>query len=325
MTPTEISAGSVAWFGAASFEDRCLGSVDVLSRERGVHEACLLLYSSNVDRDGQSGVVINRNRLLNRFDRMRSRVMLRDANAIQMTSLRRLLNNFLDDQRVFSCKSLVFDVSCLTKLHIAGLSTWVWENQHLLADIDVLIAYTSPQQYGWQLSQHRFGAQFSELIHIPLIMGVPDSSMRAKRGAVALLGHEGARLSYALFSLNVDEGFYCVAESSEISDARRLAEIENKDFLSDLNSANWKVCHVTDLDMVTLRDSLQSYVDGEPVGSRQILLPFGPKPLIVQSIMTMLDGDSPDLWISYPVVSTYSSKLTRGVGTTSFWRVDFSA
>lgn len=327
LNDAELPFGSMAWLGAASFEDRCLGSAQLLTRDNRLARACVLRYSTPTDRHGHEQATMNQNLLLREFERHNVEVSKRDALAYQTTSMARIMADFTETSARDAGEGLVIDISCLTKLHVATLAVWLWENQHVLEQFAIYIAYTPPLQYGWQSKLHHNGAKFSELIHAPLVTGAPDSRIRMERSAVALLGHEGARLRYALFALDVDRGFYCLSSSPELADARHIAEIENQQFLSDVNAGvagKWTSCDVMDMDMAMLQKSVTSFMNSEPENARQVLIPFGPKPLVVQTVATILDFDESDLWISYPVVTSHSSKSSWGTGVTRIWRMDFS-
>ena len=320
--PYAISGG-VHWVGVSSFETRCLAGLLEL-KEVHIAVATVWNYSTRLHSVATTRLTANRAHLTRTCERMSIPLSFHSVPAFRMSALRRAVANAIDLCTDRGLPNLVIDISCLTKIHAVALAEWLWERAAHTDSVRIFVQYTSPLQYGWQSSQHYGGQHFSELLFAPLGSRSPRSHVGRQLEGIALLGHEGARMRYALASFRFRRGLSILTQSLGDGDALKIAENENAMFLQESSTSEasvWEQATVERGDLERVASVVERFRSIEDVPTRTVLFPLGPKPVVVQAALTSLESMEADVWVSYPVPANYSPSYSIGVGSSQVWEV----
>ncbi len=312
------------WIGASSFETRSVAGPRRLPTELRLEAATVVNYTTPLRQTSREALAKNRGRLLASLRAMGVEPRERDVFAFRMGSLRHALDEVARSADLRSPSWIVVDISCLTKIHAVALAEWLSEMLPLASESRIAIQYSNPASYGWGESSRRADQHFSEMLYAPLGRRVRRSDDGEELEALVILGHEGARLQYALASFHFVGGLRVTTRTAGPSDFEFRAKMFNRQFLSDSRSGIlgvWDKLTVEQADTRLLAEEVTSYLarPGRSTQSRTVIFPLGPKSTTIQAVLTAIAIPEVDLWVGYPVPATYSSDYSAGVGETTIW------
>ena len=306
------------WVGAASFEDRCRASLQVLAAQSvRISQGIVLDYPTRIqpEREGQLKRSQNLEAILGHVGR--------DSQLRRIPSYRfGAFLGILADLHAAHRKAggevqYVFDITCLTKIHTLALAYWLAITPELPR---VLIAYSRPHDYGSPIRKVWDKGAWLEVVVAPFDIDPEPRAMGV--AGIALLGHEGDRLRLALHEVPLDEGVIVVVKSDDPR-LDLVAEAQNRWLLDDISRqkdpAPVSLARVPFWDMARLQKIVAVTSDSARAkGMRLMLYPFGPKPLIFGVSIFALSRYLLGTWYTYPIPRTYDLDYTVGVGRT-YW------
>ena len=322
-TRSTILEGGVIprWVGAASFEERSVGSLRILASEGArVQELVILTYETETNplSEGEA----RRRENLDELDSL--------AGALGVTTVsRRPVNpySYGAAQRLFSevlGVGTLLDVSCVTKVHSLAAAS-------VLADTSrrITLAYTVPQNYPG-VGRRRKGDGWRDIIVAPLARTARLFNENRGRGVI-LLGHEADRLIVGLAEIEPAGGSIVLAISESRPDLGELARRRNEKVvrqLSSMRTADWALIPVLRDDLarvvaiVMQNVSLASqYAEPAPV----ILFPYGPKPFIIAAAFELARCYRENSWFVYPIPRSYDANYSEGIGEVQWYTVGATA
>jgi hypothetical protein len=304
------------WVGAASFEDRCRASLQVLAMQGArLSQGIVLDYPTRIQPEREGELKRSQN-----LEAIRDHVG-RDSQVFRVPSYRfGAFLGILADLHAACCKTgeavrYIFDITCLTKIHTLALAYWLATTPELPR---VLIVYSRPHDYGSPIRKVWDKGAWLEVVVAPFDI---DPELRdAGVTGIALLGHEGDRLRLALNDVPMDNGIIVVVKSDDPR-LDLVAETQNRWLLDDVNRqkdpAPLSLHRVTLWDMARLREIVVATSDSARLrGMRLMLYPFGPKPLVFGVSLFAANSYLRGTWYTYPIPRTYDLDYTVGVGTT---------
>jgi len=313
---TETGAVDVAWVGAVSFEERCVGSLVALAADvQRIDRAILLDYSTRA-----APAAVDQARRSENADAMTRAVLRLSGRApdrrqiapYASESLRLLLEEIANEIRP---TTVFFDISCLTKVHAISLaSALVSEFHHLRWRV----AYTMPENYG-DLAAFGASSSWRDIIIGPVAESAVLFNEAQGRGII-VPGHEGDRLAVALAELEPSGGLVLFADAKGRPDLRRLSEQKNQRILRHLiglRSRSWTQARVGVADWHTAARLVTKEIElARRSDAPIILFPFGPKSLLFV-VAAQLAAEYPEAsWFVYPVPSIYDANYSEGIGRT---------
>ena len=315
------------WVGAVSFEDRCLrGAQLVCSGEHPPAKGLLVDYSTVVRpiRAAQQKRKEKRRVLLETF---RSRGLPTESPTLfpyRMSSATTFFERLATEAINDGLGAIMIDVSCLTKIHAVALADWLVERAPAFP-LHVYIQSTVPQQYGWQQTQHLARGGYRDVVFAPVgpTRIADEERMTPEVDVVALIGHEGLRLTLALSVIDVARGIAVISRSTDVADADLISEVENAKFLEDSGEGRIGMWDIIRMDLESLGSLHRRVTDFLRMAEcdRVVIMPFGPKLAIIQATMSALVPEGPAVWVSYPVPQSYSLGYSIGTGLTKLYRV----
>jgi len=318
-----LTFSKTLWLGALSFEERCVGSLAVCETN-GVRcsNAIILNYASNVEpkRDADEKLV----RHAHILDSFRGSVVTkqmskRRVEPYSFQGFQQMLQLALDE---LSPEFIIFDITCLTKVHTLALATMLAEKQ---TEFQWIVAYTIPENYASagsdQASRIRQG--WRDLIVAPLA----DTAMlfnEAHSRGVIIVGHESDRLIVALAELEPSGGLILKAYNPERPDLHRVSDNHNRKIirqLTHMRASQWTQ-RVVDLSKM---EPIQRCIGAEIVIAQKyaapvILFPYGPKLLVFSAAFELAEKYREASWFVYPVPTSYPVTYSEGVEKT-IWRL----
>lgn len=310
----------IIWVGAASFEDRCQTSLQILAKQSAsISQGIVIDYPTRIqpEREGELKRSQNREAILGYVGR---ESQLRRIPSYRFgTFLGVLADLDAARQKAGGEVQYIFDITCLTKIHTLALAYWLATTPELPC---VCIAYSCPIDYGSPIRKVWDKGAWLEVVVAPF--DIDPEPWATGIAGIALLGHEGDRLRLALHEVPLDEGIVLVVKSDDPR-IDLVAEMQNRWLLDDIS--HQKTPTAVSLDRVTLWDMarLQQIVglashNARAKGMRLMLYPFGPKPLIFGTSLFAASSYLCGTWYTYPIPRTYDLDYTVGVGTT-YWAV----
>ena len=144
-----LAGARITWVGAASFEDRCVGSARLLASVGAtVRSALILDYPTVAEPRGHDRLqrVAHLRELQQALTGLvefgaAGDIATRVLHPYRLSEIRQVLT--ASWKRARGADLLVVDVSCLTKAHTLGLASWICEHP----DAPVVVAYSQPEQY----------------------------------------------------------------------------------------------------------------------------------------------------------------------------------
>ena len=207
------------WFGAVSFEDRCVASVLWLQRNGlRLHSAIALNYPTEVLPQAED----KRRRQANRkiFQSAAKSVFSDGWREITLEpyafqSIQTMVAEAVKAQKI---DFAVFDVTCMTKIHALGLAATLATT---LEGLSWVIAYSSPENYGnLDSTSRRLG--WKDIIVAPIAETAVLLYEGHSRGVI-VAGDEAERLIVALAEIEPSGGVVVIGESPKRPDVGRLS------------------------------------------------------------------------------------------------------
>jgi len=318
-SPPLCAQDAIVWIGAASFEDRCQASLQVLAKQSArISQGIVLDYPTRIqpEREGESKRSENREAILGHVGR--SSQVHRIPSYRFGSFLGILADLHAAHRKAGGEMQYVFDITCLTKVHTLALAYWLATTHELPR---VLIAYSRPDDYGSPVRRVWDKGAWLEVVVAPF--DIEPEPLATGVAGIALLGHEGDRLRLALHEVPLDEGVVLVVESEDPR-LDLVAETQNRWLLDDISSRSKdlrpvSLTRVPLWDMARLQKIVTETSDcARAKGMRLVLYPFGPKPLIFGVSIFALSSYLLGTWYTYPIPRTYDLDYTVGIGTT-YW------
>lgn len=313
---TNTDAVDLIWVGAVSFEERCVGSLAALAADRqGIRRAILLDYPTKAAPDE----IAHARRRGNADSMTRAVLQLaerapdrRQVAPYASESLRLLLEEIANQMRP---TTILFDISCLTKVHVISLAAALVSE---FAQLTWRIAYTMPESYG-DLAAFSASSSWRDIIIGPVAESAVLFNEAQGRGII-VPGHEGDRLVVALAELEPSGGLVLFADAKGRPDLRRLSEQKNQRVLRHLigpRSGSWSQARVGMADWQTAAALVTTEIElARRSDAPVILFPFGPKSLLFL-VAAQLAAEYPEAsWFVYPVPSMYDANYSEGIGRT---------
>lgn len=309
-----VSDRPVVWLGASSFEERAATSLLRLSARARIRRAVLLNYTADAWQIQESS-------------RRRAKIVSRILDALPADCFHDEPtvgpHGYYDFQAMaerYVAESdgsfLIFDISCMTKLHVIALAELLARNSNK----DYGIAYSLPDNYGGFGSGRKIG--WRRVIIAPLSESGRISNEDRSRG-LFLPGHEPERFIAALAAFEPPGGTVIIAETTNRPDFRAVSErLHLKVFRSLLDQHKWERALVNQADwtrvhgLVGREISLASQWDA-PI----VLFPYGPKPLVFASALTLAREYPAGAWFAYPVPAFYDVNYSEGEGPTMWFHL----
>jgi len=315
----ELRGRRLHWFGALSFEERCLGSLEALaSRRESLGEVVALEYETAVTHRSEDRRRRREHRArleaaaTARYGKFRS-VMVLPYDPMSISGALFELAESDDDL-------VVVDITCMTRAHVLGLAALTVQNAALAQRL--LFAYSTPSLY----NASGTGSGWQETRVIPIIPGARLGNSATARG-IALLGHEGDRLAVALSEFEPTGGMYVVAHSFGRPEFSRLTRRENRNMIEYwgiLSPSGWQPvkCSVeTPTDLVPY---LKAEVErAKAMTGPAVLFPYGPKLLCLVAARLLAEAYPERSWFVYPIPLTYDVNHSIGIGSTSWMNSNY--
>lgn len=310
-----------------SFEDRCVTCLEFLQSRNQVARGFLLEYGTVVRpvKSARDKRAQHENHIVDLFNKGRVQWERHSLFPYRMAEMFHYLSEVEDKCKSEGLSRLVIDMTCMTKIHTVALSEWLVEREPP-RDIQISLAATPPRQYGWQQAYLGRTNEYREVIFAPVGPALADVTQKDWQPVVdviALAGHEGARLRLAMSVLEVAMGLGVIADSTSASDASVISRLENADFLSDARANRNGVWDLLEVGRTRVEDIDRVVCDFMKRGKsdRLVIVPLGPKPLIVQSFVSALTSRVRSVWVSYPVPQGYSVGYSIGSDECTFFDV----
>lgn len=309
------SIKNVLWVGAVSFERRCTGSLEYLF-ESGfrIAKAIGFDYPTKLSPQnaGEQQRSINRKRMENLLG---DALIWKYLNPYRYTefigeleALRR--SGVIDPED--SADVVVFDITCLTKIHTAALAYWLlWR----MVEHKFAVAYSQPDHYG-NPSKNIWG---KGKWRSPVLarLGLDSTDSYESTEAIILAGHEGDRLRLALSELELSGALVIRSVPRDPSSPlATVSNIQNHWLYAEIKEGLRprfveRAFRVTDLASLcpTIRDYCET---AKAKNARVVLCPFGPKPFVFVTVLASLFSHSNNVWLSYPQPFTYDPDYSDG-------------
>jgi len=320
-TTTEKS-NRILWVGALSFEKRSIGTLAKLV-EGGlvVTDAMLINYSTKAYPEEEDRKRREDNWVA--FKNITAGIGISAPNPVSVEpyafeSIQVAVEDLI---RSSSPDFIIFDITCLTKIHTMALAALLSCREDRP---EWSVAYCSPENYGNLTSQDP-GFGWKDVIIAPL----DDTALLYNEGrsrGIIIIGHESDRLVVALSEVEPSGGVFLSAQTHNRPDLCLLAERKNNRAIRQLRQmrlSDWTQVSVsTHMPSMTIQ-----YVDREIEIAKEchapvLLFPFGPKPLIFATVRQLCTHYPQASWFIYPLPSAYDVDYTEGIGGVSWFRQD---
>lgn len=313
---TQSEGGLVAWLGAISFEDRCIASAETLTGQ-GLHvdNAIVLTYATKVIQARED----REKRLANKLSLGRSffeKHQLREVKPYVLQEFEAVLYSEFMQSNV---GLIIFDVTCLTKLHTMALAAFLARNT---IPFNWIVTYTLPETYG-DSNDSTGTSEWDDVLIAPFADTAQLLFENFSRG-ILVLGHEPSRLLVGLNEIEPASGTILIGDTTHRPELRHVCESVNRKILarlSKLRAGHWeeKVVGTYDFDQIARivrSEIVQASIQNAPV----ILFPFGPKPVVFEIAYIMAREYPQSSWFVYPVPRAYDVNYSDGIGQTHWLR-----
>jgi len=211
---------------------------------------------------------------------------------------------------------VVFDLTCLTKVHTIALADWLASRELP----SVTLAYTEPQEYRTPSQFLARGGRWLDVLVAP-IRYAPETYASGS-SALVIPGHDGGRLRLALDEYEVA---YATILSVDTPARPVLTAVQRtrNDWLYDEISVgryrHWKSESVAQGDSTRVGE-IVSEICGHAIVEdlRFALFPFGPKSIVFAATFEAAIQCPERIWFAVPIPLSYDIEYTAGVGST-FW------
>jgi hypothetical protein len=309
-----VASRPIIWFGASSFEERAATSLVRLAAHSQISRVVLLDYPSGAWQVQESA---------DRRAKVVSRILssLPADCPVDQPSLGP--HGYYDLQKVAeeyiagaNGSFVVFDISCMTKLHAIALAEVLTRR----TNGDYGIAYTLPDNYGGFGSGRKIG--WRRVIVAPLTESGRLLNEDHSRG-VFLPGHEPERLIAALAELEPSGGIVIIAETTNRPDFRIVSErLHSKVLRTLLDQHRWSRVRVNQGDWHLAGDLVRQQIAmAAPWAAPVVLLPYGPKPLVLAAALALAGHYPEGAWFAYPIPAFYDVDYSQGEGPTMWFHL----
>jgi hypothetical protein len=305
------------WVGTLSYEERCLGSLYSLHRLGIVPEfGVVLRYSTTNDEENVCGDRIDVNAAI--IERMAPMAFGRFLGtvSVSMYSTLSLENAILSLVSESKATCVLFDMTCMTKLHAIALAGFLASGK--LANWK--IAYTQPDNYG-SLDDREVN-KWADVLIAPVTIGSSFGSEEASRGVI-IAGFEVHRIMVALGEVEPPAGLILVGKTPGRPDQLKLSmrrHVHLIDRLTKRSRDRWKVVSPDIFDFAEVFTLIDQEVaiaakDDAPI----LLFPFGPKPLVFGSCFRLVEKSDNAAWFLYTVPANHDLEYSEGVAKTTWF------
>ncbi|MCI0604588.1 hypothetical protein L0156_16500 [bacterium] len=315
------NSSSTMWVGALSFEERCVASLSKLSGEDlRVNAAVALGYSTQVNPSSDDQA--RRARNLEILSDLKSKAYDEEIRLVRIDaySFQGLQDAMEDLIARDNPKFVIFDVSCMTKIHVLALAAMLSRSQ---LRFEWSVCYSIPENYG-NLSEPHRKSGWRDIIVAPLAETALLFNEAHSRGII-MPGHEADRLILGLAELEPSGGLILLVNTPNRPDLRYLSERNNHKImrqLTRLRSSDWviKIVGLVDLDNLARYAKEQINIAKE-FDAPVILFPYGPK-LLLFFVALQLSSEYPEAsWFVYPIPAAYDINYSEGIEST-LWLVN---
>jgi hypothetical protein len=216
------------------------------------------------------------------------------------------------------------DISCFTKIQLIFLLKTLVEEE---AAAYIRVLYAVPDRYNSKKGDKfsRLAVGYFDPLPLPLRIATTRPLSKLRRIAIVLLGHEGQRTLAAWRRIDPDFSVLVFASSADPA-LTSITEAENK-FLFDIASRDRSgavVIKCEHVDVTAVRDQLIKLLGEESrIGDVRVsIIPFGPKPLLLGTLLAALELDGIDWELMYPIPTAYNSQYSEGVREVYTFGVD---
>jgi hypothetical protein len=320
ITPPDIllenTASTVIWFGAVSFESRCLGSLRLLKTHGvGISRAIAFDYPTIMSpkTKGEQDRADNKNEIRELLgERVEFLLTHPHRYAEFIGGINRQVSRI---ENTTKNAVLIFDISCLTRIHALALSYWAL---HANCCYPIILAYSSPAYYG-SLSKSIWG-KGAWLYTILMRLDLESTEMFSSTKALIILGHEGDRLRLALSELEADSGLIFTTASRGREST--VIAAQNAWLYKEINSG-MRASYLTSEAGLGGTDQFSRLIldfceKAKYENSRIVLCPFGPKSLVFLAGYICLSHLPLNTWLSYPIPKAYDPNYSNGHDST-YW------
>lgn len=313
------SGKRILWFGALSFEERCVGTLAQISQnEMSISHSVLIGYPTRVHPEEEDRQRRQDNRAIIEELTGRIGIPAPDVMTVEPYAFQSIQSVIENSLAKFSPDFVIFDITCLTKIHAMALAASIsgWDT-----GLGWCIGYSSPENYG-NLTILNPGFGWKDVIVAPL----GDTALLYNEGrsrGVLIPGHEADRLVVALSEVEPSGGLIIMGESDRRPDVRLVAERRNQKVIRRLRQSS-----TDDWTKITVRTNKPSSViahvkreieTAKQYGAPVLLFPCGPKPLIFATARELSIRYSEASWFVYPLPSAYDVNYSEGIGQTHWF------
>jgi len=316
--PSYASAGDrnlrTLWVGAASFEERSLGSLQQLRRQAASLDRILILQyhtavlpeSSSEEKRAQNFAAVTS---------LARSITKRDPESVPVPAYsygagQRFVRRLLDS----GYERIIIDVSCLTKIHTLAIAAGMAAAR---SDTEIWIAYAVPENYPGIGRSSRTGEGWQDIIVAPLSESARFFNENSGRGIV-MIGHEADRLIIGLSEIEPAGGTIIVASSAQRPDLAEVSLRRNQRVIRQLRgmrSAHWSKKTVDLCDCAGIARVVDEEVSrASPEGAPVILFPYGPKPHLFTATYELAQRYTENGWFVYPIPLSYDASYSEGIG-----------
>lgn len=213
--------------------------------------------------------------------------------------------------------NVTIDISCLTKIQLIFLLKNIFEEN---LTTKLRLVYTIPQRYNTGGDRFtRLSVGYFAPIPIPLKLSRSEVTTPQSRLAIVILGHEGQRTLSAWNRLNPDSTLL-LFPISHYNDLMKTCKKENSFLLnlSQKRNSGVKRIDCDHLDPMQVKGQILDFLScftktGNP---RVGLVPFGPKPFVIGSLLALFDSKGISFDLVYPIPTRYNSNYSEGIRDT---------
>src|SRR5438067_2657796 len=315
------------FWGALSFEDRCVGAFQELIQERHIDHAVFLDYAGESTRNlaAKAARDAHWTELTNLGDRYGVQMERERINPYSMGDLHRWAI-----ARLSQPMNLTLDLTCFSRVHVLAFAQAL---TGVGAAIDWHIAYTLPLSYGRLDSTSAYVGCRDTLV-LPLGLNASLENEGVAIGILAL-GHQAGCATLAMAEIEPAAGVMIVCCYPGRPDLHRVVYDKNGHLISYLTmlrmpgdaettlkdyipSAGWQLAELTlDDGIAGLRAILQPAIHAAlALEGPVVLYPFGPKVVVFLIAFAQIQAYADGSWAVYPVPTTHPLDYSEGIGAT---------
>jgi len=297
------------WVGALSAESRCTASIMALTQQNlPIGKVHVLDYEAEIEPVSLATQLPNSQwEILRGIARTSSigGIHRHPVSPYAFQDLQGFVENLLSTS---GADVVVFDITCLTKIHLLALAATLSKFPREPAWCAV---YTKPESYVIQRDPGWRDMIIAPLGETGLLLNETFS-----RGII-IPGHEGDRLAVALSEMEASGGLVLIADTSGRPDLRYLTEKRNQRVLRRLSSPQMHAWtkRVVEEDAV---DDITKYVSSEIVEAQFhkapiLLFPYGPKSLVFLVARQLSLEYAGSSWFVYPIPLGHTAEYSEGI------------